>query len=61
MFFDDTVTDNDMIYKVGTVKIILDQQTAEWLVGSKLEMVDGDFQFEHLPDNDFIDEEIVYN
>jgi Fe-S cluster assembly iron-binding protein IscA len=61
MFFDDEIIEEDKIYKVGTVKVVLDQQTAELLVGSKLEMKNGEFTFEHLNNNIYYDDNIVYN
>lgn len=56
MFFDEEIIETDRVYKVGTVKVVLDQKTAELLVGSKMEMKDGEFIFEHLNNNVYYDE-----
>lgn len=62
MFFDEEIVETDKVYKVGTVKVVLDQKTAELLVGSKMEMKNGEFIFEHLNGTPYYHEEsLVYN
>ena len=48
LFFDESVTEQDMLYKCSDIEFILDNDTAYNLIGSKL-MVDdnGEFEFKH--------------
>jgi|APSaa5957512535_1039671.scaffolds.fasta_scaffold02847_6 hypothetical protein len=45
LFFDESITEDDMLYKCSDTEFILDNNTAYSLIGSKL-MVDGDGEFE---------------
>lgn len=64
MYFDKDESDNDMVYNVKGIELILDLATAYYLIGSTLDVDrQGEFMFKHMDLNEqtFEIDEIQYN
>lgn len=63
MYFDKNSDEDDMVYNVHGMELIMDMATATYLVGSTLDLgTDGEFMFKHMDMTEYLDlTDIQYN